>query len=87
MIGSDLMPFGKHKNCQMQDVPVTYLSWFMSQEWAEKKYPDVFLYAKNAGVKPLVRCVGDEDLYPTEPDGDIDDRLDDWWRDADEGDR
>jgi hypothetical protein len=39
------MPFGKHKDVPMDDVPASYLAWCRDQEWIGK-WPEVEAYIK-----------------------------------------
>lgn len=39
----DPMPFGKHKDTQMDEVPASYLDYIHGQDWI-KKWPDVLAY-------------------------------------------
>lgn len=34
------VPFGKHKGEHIGDVPSSYLSWILQQDWLEDRYPD-----------------------------------------------
>lgn len=38
-------PFGKHKGTPMLQVPLSYLNWFLAQDWASK-WPAVIAYTK-----------------------------------------
>jgi hypothetical protein len=44
LLGKDKMPFGKHKDKPLEDVPYDYLRWFLDQQWAEK-WPALMDYA------------------------------------------
>jgi hypothetical protein len=41
-----LMPFGKWKGRDMDNVPAEYLDWLVGQEWIIK-FPDVVQYIKD----------------------------------------
>ena len=41
----DVMPFGKHKNERLGDVPDSYWRWFLNQPFAVE-YPDLLAYAQ-----------------------------------------
>lgn len=43
----DLMPFGKHKDKPMDEVPDSYLEWFLEQDWCDR-WPSVKSYAEEA---------------------------------------
>jgi len=38
-----VMPFGKHQDECLGDIPASYLLWFADQDWS-KKYPDILAY-------------------------------------------
>lgn len=40
------MPFGKHKDKLLDEVPVDYLVWCRDQDWLEERYPEVAGYIK-----------------------------------------
>jgi uncharacterized protein (DUF3820 family) len=42
----DWMPIGKWRGERLGDVPDHYWRWFVSQDWAQDKYPDLFEYAQ-----------------------------------------
>lgn len=44
MKDSDVMPFGKHKDEKLGDVPASYLLWAADQSWVKEKYPGLFTY-------------------------------------------
>ena len=44
---NDLMPFGKHKNERMEDVPATYLDWLRDQDWLKASWPEVWQYIQD----------------------------------------
>jgi len=46
MDDKSLMPFGKHKGKTLEDTPAGWLVWFMEQDWAEEKYPELFAYCE-----------------------------------------
>ena len=36
-----IIPFGKHKDENISDVPVKYLEWLQNQDWMEDKFPEL----------------------------------------------
>ena len=40
------MPFGKHKDRKLADVPAGYFLWLWEQEWFQYKFPDLHTYVK-----------------------------------------
>lgn len=44
MNDESLMPFGKHKDKRLIDVPDSYLLWLLRQDWVEEKYPELWAY-------------------------------------------
>jgi uncharacterized protein (DUF3820 family) len=38
------MPFGKHKDTLMKDVPRDYLEWLVTQDWVPGKWPQIIDY-------------------------------------------
>lgn len=42
--GEDRMPFGKHKDERLEDVPEKYLAWLQAQDWLEEKFPALAAY-------------------------------------------
>ena len=54
----DLMPFGKHKDERMIDVPSKYLYWLNDQEWLGK-WPKVKNYIKE-NLDAISQDVGEE---------------------------
>lgn len=36
------MPFGKHKGEHIEDVPTSYLTWLVEQEWCEEKFYSLY---------------------------------------------
>lgn len=38
------MPFGKHKNVMLVNVPADYLLWLYKQDWVETKFPSLYRY-------------------------------------------
>jgi hypothetical protein len=40
-------PFGKHKGTKMMAVPMSYLNWFLQQEWS-RSWPAVVEYVQRA---------------------------------------
>jgi len=45
----DPFPFGKYKDEPMEDVPASYLDWFIGQSWADN-WPAVVDYIKDNRV-------------------------------------
>ena len=43
---SDRMPFGKHKDARLGDVPDDYWQWFLRQKWCDQ-WPKLVEYANN----------------------------------------
>ena len=44
MNDDSLMPFGKHKDKPLSEVPDSYLIWLMDQLWVKPKYPELWQY-------------------------------------------
>lgn len=40
----DRMPFGKHKGQRLGQIPVSYLHWFLRQDWCDE-WSDLVEYA------------------------------------------
>ena len=40
----DIMPFGKYKGKSLDQVPDSYLIWFLKQDWCDE-YPELVEYA------------------------------------------
>ena len=40
----DPMPFGKHRDKPIGEVPDSYWTWFLGQDWCDQ-YPDLVEYA------------------------------------------
>jgi uncharacterized protein (DUF3820 family) len=36
-----IIPFGKHKDEKISDVPVKYLEWLQQQDWMDDKFPEL----------------------------------------------
>lgn len=41
---TDSMPFGKHKDRAMKDVPASYLDYLSDQDWLKTRWPRVWAY-------------------------------------------
>jgi len=35
-----IIPFGKHKNMPIEDIPYDYLLWLTEQDWFIEKFPE-----------------------------------------------
>lgn len=44
----DLMPFGKYKGRELQDIPASYLAWCWEQEWLQARWPKLHAYVHNS---------------------------------------
>jgi len=67
MKGDDKMPFGKHKDKELDDVPAEYLLWMWEQEWVERKFPALYAYLEKV-KDALEEEVGERSVHdPTEP--------------------
>lgn len=63
-----IMPFGKHEGLPLESVPASYLVWFYEQDWAEEKYPEIYLYCKEKEFELYDETL--EDDYPFNLGGD-----------------
>lgn len=43
MTGKDPFPFGKHKGTPLDEVPKSYIKWWLDQDWASEK-KDLYAY-------------------------------------------
>lgn len=41
-----ILPFGKHKGEDIEQVPTSYLHWMLDQEWIEEKFPKLYKAAE-----------------------------------------
>jgi|WetSurMetagenome_2_1015567.scaffolds.fasta_scaffold560020_2 uncharacterized protein (DUF3820 family) len=61
-----IIPFGKHKNSPIEDVPTHYLEWLTEQDWFLTKFPTG---ADRVGQELAFRDRFESGLHPDEDRG------------------